>query len=66
MIRQMMSHSCQRGGMKSARVQSWCRAPNVRNVWARVGESHTAVVPTLLDSLGSDEPSNLVPEDVGG
>ena len=41
------------------------RAPNVRNVWARMGESHTAVVPTLLDSLGSDEPSYLVPEDVG-
>ena len=42
------------------------RGPDVRNVWARVGESHTAVVPTLLDSLGSDqEPSNLVPDDVG-
>ena len=43
-----------------------CRGPDVRNVWARAGESHTAVVPTLLDSLGSDEPLNLVPEDVGG
>ena len=31
------------------------RGPDVRNVWARVGESHTAVIPTLLDSLGSDE-----------
>ena len=28
------------------------RGPDVRNVWARVGESHTAGVPTLLDSLG--------------
>ena len=45
------------------------RGPDVRNVWARVGdfESHAAVVPTLLDSLGPDnEPSNPIPGDVGG
>ena len=42
------------------------RGTDVRNVCARLGESHTTVVPTLLDSLGSDELSNLVPEDVGG
>ena len=43
------------------------RGPDVRNVWARVGDSQAAVVPTLLDSLGSDqEPSNPIPGDVGG
>ena len=43
------------------------RSPDVRNAWARVGESHAAVVPTLLDSLGLDqEPSNPIPADVDG
>ena len=45
------------------------RGPDVRNVWARMGdiESHAAVVLTLLDSLGPDnEPSTLIPGDVGG
>ena len=45
------------------------RGPDVRNMWARVGdvEFHAVIVPTLLDSLGPDnEPSNLIPGDVGG
>ena len=45
------------------------RGPDARNVWARVGdvESHAAVIPTLLDSLGPDnEPSIPIPGDVGG
>ena len=28
------------------------RGPDVRNVWARVGDSHAAVVPTLLGFVG--------------
>ena len=43
------------------------RGPDVRTVWARVGESQTAAVPTSLDSLGSGkEPSNLIPGHVCG
>ena len=42
------------------------RGPDVRNEWARVGDSQATVVPTLLDSLGSDqEPSNPIPGNVG-
>ena len=45
------------------------RGPDVRNVWARVGDigSRAPIVPTLLDSLGPDnESSSLIPGDVGG
>ena len=42
------------------------RGPEVRNERARVGDSQAAVVPTLLDSLGSEELSNPIPGDVGG
>ena len=66
MTRQNMSPSCRRGGMKSARVQWWVEVQTFAT-YGHVGESHTAVVPTLLDSLGSDkQPSNLIPGNVGG
>ena len=41
------------------------RGPDVRNVLARVGESHTAVVPTSLDSFGSGK-ELLIPGHVCG
>ena len=56
-------------GLKAAitRINDSSDDPDVRNVWARVGDSHAAVVATLLDSLGSDqEPSNPIPGDLGG
>ena len=66
MIRQTRSPSCWRDEVVSACAEVG-RGPDVRNVWARVGDSHAAVVPTLLDSLGSDQkPSNPIPGDVGG
>ena len=63
MIRQTTSSPCQRGGMKSARVQRWVEVQTFvtcGHVWVRVTQ------PSFQNCWIHWEPSNLVPGDVGG